>query len=114
MAWNHLPNLEFGDPEYGTPVLVDIHVHVHVPFGGKVFSKEASHHQRFRSTEPLSAFKMCFIWTLIGDMDRNGKHAPILVCVLPLETMHLKSLNGILPIGKSNGLIVNTVLLEPK
>ena len=58
--WKHLKDLEFGDPEYGTPAPVDILL------GGKVFSKAVLHGRRFGPTGAPSAFKTCFGWVLNG------------------------------------------------
>ena len=59
--WKHLSDLEFGDPDYGTPARVDILL------GGKVFSKAVLHGRRFGPTGAPSAFKTCFGWVLNGE-----------------------------------------------
>ena len=64
--WKHLSDLEFGDPNYGTPAWVDkLH-------GGKVFSQAVLHGWWFGPTGAPSEFRTCFSWVLNREVKGKG------------------------------------------
>ena len=72
--WKHLSGLEFADPEYGVPARVDILL------GGTIFSKAVLHGRRFGPTGAPSAFKTCFGWVLLGEVNGKGRRSSTRVC----------------------------------
>ena len=73
-TWQHLSDLEFGDPDYGTLVRVGILL------GGEVFSKAVLYGRQFSPTGAPSAFKTCFGWVLNGKVKGRGRRSSTHVC----------------------------------
>ena len=82
--WRHLSDLEFADPEYGTPAKVDILL------GGNAFSRAVLHGRRFGPSGAPSAFKTIFGWVLNGEVNSKKRGSATHVCCVALDNDALR------------------------